>query len=63
MLRLRVFEKSSVRVWLCDEGGRALRELGEIGGLSGKIDWRKSAESCRSIGEEGLEIDLVVNGG
>lgn len=61
MLRLRIFENSEVRVWLVDEEGSALRELRDpIGGLPRKIDWQRTAESCRVIADEGVEIDLVL---
>lgn len=64
MLRLRVFEsEGEVRIWLVDERGTALRELEDpIGGLPGEIDWKRTVESCRQIGDEGLEIDFAFEG-
>lgn len=65
MLRLRVFESGGqVKVWLCDQEGAPLRELvNPIGDLPGPIDWDKTADSCRSIRGEGLEIDFAVGEG
>ncbi len=65
MLRLRVFESDGeVRVWLVDERGSALRQLHDpIGGLPGKIDWERTVESCRQMGEEGLEINFAFEEG
>ncbi len=58
--RIRIFEKTGVKVWLVDDRGRGLRELKQpIAHLPGKVDWAQTAATCRPIGNEGLEIDLV----
>ena len=61
MPTLRIFEKQGdqVRVWFLADGeaGRELRD--PIGHLGGTIDWRATAETCRPIGDEGVEIDIV----
>lgn len=60
MARIRIFQKFGVRVWFLDEDEGGQRELMDrIGHLTGKIDWRKTAETCRPIGDEGLEIRFV----
>ncbi|MEE8446786.1 MAG: hypothetical protein V3S52_03945 [Gemmatimonadota bacterium] len=60
MPRIRIFEKTGVKVWLVDDQGRGLRELKQpIAHLPGKVDWAQTAATCRPIGNEGLEIDLV----
>lgn len=64
MLRLRVFEsEGTIKVWLCDEEGRALRELLDpIGDLPGPVDWARTVGTCRPLGDEGFEMDFVFEG-
>ncbi len=60
MPRIRIFGKALVKVWLVDDRGRGLRELKQpIAHLPGKVDWPQTADTCRPIGNEGLEIDLM----
>ena len=60
MTSIRIFEKGVLQVWLVDAWGRQ-RKLGDpIAHLGGKIDWERTAESCTLLGEEGVEVFLVV---
>ena len=60
MTSIRIFEKEHLQVWLVDESGRQ-RALGDpIAHVGGKIDWKRTAESCSLLGEEGVEVFLVV---
>lgn len=62
MLVLRAFStRGIVKVWLCDEDGRPLRELRDpVAHVNGGVDWPLTAASCRIMpGQEGLEITLV----
>lgn len=66
MPKIRVFEKPGerVRVWFVEREGEGARELLDpIGHLPGEVDWRATAETCRALGDEGLEIELVFRGG
>ncbi len=59
-MSIRIFDKGLLQVWLVDEFGRQ-RELGDpIAHLGGKIDWKRTAESCSLLGDEGVEVFLVV---
>jgi hypothetical protein len=45
---------------MVDEYGRQ-RALGDpIAHLGGRIDWERTAESCTLLGEEGVEVFLVI---
>ena len=60
MTSIRIFEKGVLQVWLVDAWGLQ-RKLGDpIAHLGGKIDWERTAESCTLLGEEGVEVFLVV---
>jgi len=60
MMSIRIFEKGLLHVWLVDEWGRQ-RKLGDpIAHLGGMIDWRRTAESCTLLGDEGVEVFLLV---
>ena len=62
MLKLRIFERDGIHVWLCDADGEPLRELvAPVGKLPGSVDWDRTAGSLRPLGEEGLELDLVFD--
>lgn len=67
-LSIRIFEKGPDRgridIWLCDDRGEPLRKLEDpIGHPPGRIDWERTMDSCRLLGEEGLEFDLVLQEG
>jgi hypothetical protein len=48
---------------MVDEYGRQ-RALGDpIAHLGSKIDWERTAESCTLLGDEGVEIFLVLEDG
>lgn len=64
MYSIRIFEKGDqgrrVAIWLYDEEGTPLRQLEDpIGKLPGPIDWGRTINTCRLLGDEGLQIDLV----
>jgi hypothetical protein len=61
---IRIFEKGKSRrkvsIWLYDDGGTPIRELEDpIGHLPRAIDWPRTIDTCRSLGDEGLQIDFV----
>jgi hypothetical protein len=63
MASIRIFEKGLLQVWLVDECGRQ-RALGDpIAHLGSKIDWERTAKSCTLLGEEGVEVFLVLEDG
>ncbi len=60
MASIRIFEKGLLQVWMVDEYGRQ-RALGDpIAHPGGKIDWERTAESCTLLGDEGVEVFLVI---
>ena len=60
MMSIRIFEKGLLQVWMVDEYGRQ-RALGDpIAHLGGKIDWERTAESCTLLGDEGVQVFLVI---
>lgn len=63
MASIRIFEKGLLQVWMVDEYGRQ-RTLGDpIAHLGGRIDWERTAESCTLLGDEGVEVFLVIEDG